>query len=93
MTEPGGFPFPRCIHFRDGKKAVAHARKACELSQWKDAYALQILAAAYAEVGRFKDAVNWQKKALEVAEFEKEQGEAARERLKLYERDRPYRDN
>ena len=39
---------------RDGKQAVLVATRTCELTQWKNANDLDTLAAAYAEVGRFR---------------------------------------
>ncbi len=52
--------------FRDGAKAVIDATKCCELTDWKDASVLSSLAAAYAELGDFDRAVEWQKKAIEL---------------------------
>ena len=49
--------------FRDGKKAVEAAAKACELSAWKHADHLATLAAAHAEAGDFDSAVEWQARA------------------------------
>jgi len=50
--------------FRNGKKAVELALKACELSDWRKAEYLDTLAAGYARVGDFDKAVMWQEKAL-----------------------------
>jgi len=77
---------------RDGKKAVEHATKACELSEWKNLGKLDTLAAAKAESGDFKDAVKWQKKALDLGYDGNKEAEKARQRLKLYEEGQPYRD-
>src|SRR5207248_7207072 len=45
---------------RNGAKAVEHATRACGLSGHKEAIHLDTLAAAYAESGKFKEAVEWQ---------------------------------
>ena len=77
---------------RDGKKAVEHATKACELTGWKQPIYLDTLAAAHAEAGDFDKAVEHQTKALSFPEFMKQHGAAARHRLELYTRKTPYRD-
>jgi hypothetical protein len=51
------------------------------------------LAAAYAEVGNFEEAVRLQRRALEFASYEKQYGEAGRFQLKLYEDRKPFREN
>jgi tetratricopeptide (TPR) repeat protein len=78
---------------RDGQKAVEYATKACQLTAWKDPFCLGTLAAANAEVGKFDDAVGWQKKALEFPQaYGTEALAKARARLTLYEGRQPYRE-
>jgi tetratricopeptide (TPR) repeat protein len=43
--------------FRNGKAAVEAARRACDLTQWKDYDLINTLAAAYAEAGDFDRAI------------------------------------
>jgi tetratricopeptide (TPR) repeat protein len=76
--------------FRDGRRAVESATRACELTQWNDASALDTLAAANAEAGNFDAAVKWQITAnhLHADPEEKQKGEG---RLELYRRKKPYR--
>src|SRR5262249_13886640 len=44
---------------RNGASALEHAQDACQLTDYKDAVSLDTLAAAYAECGKFKEAVDW----------------------------------
>jgi tetratricopeptide (TPR) repeat protein len=74
--------------FRDGKRAVELALKACELSGWENPGYLDTLAAAYARVGDFRNAVKWQEKAMESSEMAKQAG--VQERLKLYKEGKPW---
>ncbi len=56
--------------YRDGVRAVELARRACELTHWQDANILDTLASAYAECGRFEEALTWANKSLELAPAE-----------------------
>jgi tetratricopeptide (TPR) repeat protein len=79
---------------RDGEKAVEYATKACELTTWENGGYVDTLAAAYAEVGDFTEAVKWQKNAIEL--FSDEVSEDIRNglesRLRLYEAGKSYQE-
>ena len=78
---------------RDGIEAVTIAEGVCRASNYKDHATLATLAAAYAEAGRFADAVRTNERAMEIA-GEKGQGrivEQLRERHGLYLANRPFR--
>jgi Flp pilus assembly protein TadD len=80
--------------FRDGEQAVRLAARAAELTRPLDASALDTLAAAYAEAGRFSEAIETARKAVSLAELS---GEAPliqdiRGRLELYEKQQPFRE-
>jgi tetratricopeptide (TPR) repeat protein len=75
---------------RDGKKAKDLAQKACELTHYNAHGCLNSLAAAaYAECGDFEKAVEYQKKAIELADDQakKEYGK----RLSSYQANKPWR--
>ena len=80
-------PEPR---FRDGKKAVGFATRACELTKWKDPLSLNALAAAQAEAGEFVAAISSQKRALELLTDGRQKADY-RFRLALYQAKKPYR--
>jgi len=72
-------------------KAVKHATKACELSKWQEPAHLESLAAAYAECGKFEEAVKWQKKAIQLGYKDETLDDFARRRLELYKKRTPCR--
>jgi tetratricopeptide (TPR) repeat protein len=50
--------------YRDGSQAISEAIKACELLDWNEWYALDVLAAAYAEHDEFDEAIRYANEAL-----------------------------
>jgi tetratricopeptide (TPR) repeat protein len=76
--------------YRNGKQAVETAKKACELTEYKDAMIIDTLAAASAETGDFDSAVKWQTKAIESITDDKDRDDF-RARLALYQQKKPYR--
>jgi tetratricopeptide (TPR) repeat protein len=77
---------------RDGNKAVALAEQAGLLSGGESPQILDTLAAAYAEAGRYPEAVETAKRALNLgtAQNNPPLAEAIQNRLKLYETNVPY---
>ncbi len=81
--------------YRDGKKAVGHAKRQVEVNAaWWGSY--DTLAAAYAETGEFELAVADQRKAVEMLKADKsadkDELKKAEARLELYRAKKPYRD-
>jgi tetratricopeptide (TPR) repeat protein len=70
--------------YRDGKRAIQLAIRACQLTGWKSPNCLDTLAAAYAEAGDFDAAVQWQRRAIEALKDEGKK-EGYRSRLVLYQ--------
>jgi tetratricopeptide (TPR) repeat protein len=78
---------------RNGPEAVSLAEKCCRNAEFKDPGTLDILAAAYAECGRFDDAVAAQQRAIRLMSSipGHEKTAELQARLKLYQARRPYR--
>ena len=78
---------------RDGAEAVRLAEEACRLTGGKEARFFGTLDAAYAEAGRFEEAVNAATKARDLATAAGQPGiaQAAEERMALYRTKQPYR--
>jgi tetratricopeptide (TPR) repeat protein len=81
-------PDPR---LRDGPRAVALAEQACRLTGGRDHTCLDALSAAYAEVGRFDEAVRAARQAASAADAAgaAEQAAVIRRRLPILEAHRP----
>lgn len=80
---------------RDGKRAVELALKACELTEYKEAYILSTLASGYAESGDFEKAVKWSSKAVEMATknpSRDDQVEDLKKELSSYKMKKPWRE-
>jgi tetratricopeptide (TPR) repeat protein len=77
---------------RNGAEAVRLAEQACRLTNFREARMLGALAAAYAEAGRFSDAVSTAQKAIELARAAGDVQFAGmnEQLLRLYQAGRPY---
>jgi tetratricopeptide (TPR) repeat protein len=76
---------------RDGQQALLNARRACDLTGWKNPLTLSVLAGAYAETHDFAEAVNWQEKSMEIEMDSGTLEPTAQKKLDLYEHHRPFR--
>ena len=79
---------------RHGAEAVRLAERACELTHYGEPLFIGTLAAAYAEAGRFPEAVTTEEKAEQLATAAGLTAVAAKERelLELYRAGKPYRE-
>ena len=77
---------------RNGAEAVRLAERACELTQYGEPLYLETVAAAYAEAGRFPEAVTTAEKAEQLATAAGLTAVAAKDRelLELYRAGKPY---
>jgi Flp pilus assembly protein TadD len=77
---------------RDGTNAVILAERACALTRETNVWMLSTLAAAYAEAGRFSEAIRTQEKTCSVGTLQHpDKAESFRQRLDLYRAQKPYR--
>lgn len=79
--------------FRNGEDAVRLAERLCNITQYNDPLALDVLSAAYAETGKFGKAVLTAKNAQKIASDQgmKQLSLRLKNRLRLYQAGRPYR--
>ena len=82
------------VRLRDGAQAVAMAELANRAKEGKDPNVLSTLAAAYAEAGRFAEALVTAKRALELSDANSNGTliEERRQQVKCYQADKPFRD-
>lgn len=78
---------------RNGKEALELALKACEVTEYKEAYILSTLAAAYAETGDFENARQWSTKAVEAGRKEDyDKIDQLEKELEAYKENKPWRE-
>jgi tetratricopeptide (TPR) repeat protein len=79
---------------RNGAEAVRLAERACALTRRREAGFLDTLSAAYAEAGRFAEAIKTaqEERAVGLAAKDNEAVEAAAQKLELYQAGKPYRE-
>ena len=78
---------------RNGKEAIRLAEQVCQAGAYRSPQALRVLAAAYAEEGRYEEAVHYAQRALRLS-TEGGMNELANQieaQLKLYRSHQPYR--
>jgi tetratricopeptide (TPR) repeat protein len=75
---------------RNGKRALELAKVAADVTEYKLAYILSTLAAAYAESGDLPSAIKWSTKAVELSD--KEHAEALKKELESYKAGKPWRE-
>lgn len=79
---------------RDGARAVQLAQEACKRTNYRDPILLDAMAAAYAETGRFQEAIQIGRTAIEITRQQKQEQQLhlLRNRLQLYQSGQPYRE-
>ena len=77
---------------RDGNEAVRLAEHACQLSAYRKTIMVGTLAAAYAEAGRFSEAVSTAGKSIALAQAggERQLAERNQQLLELYQAGKPF---
>jgi tetratricopeptide (TPR) repeat protein len=76
---------------RNGREAIRYANQACELTKWSDAGIIDTLAAAYAEVGDFDNAIKYLTDALAKPEQTAGEWKHLEQHLVAFKRREPWR--
>jgi len=79
---------------RNGKRAIQLSVRACEATKYQKPHILSTLAASYAEVGDFKNAIKWSTKAVEMEKKLKIKNISAQlqKELDSYRKKKPWRE-
>jgi len=77
--------------FRDGNQAIADAKLACKLTNWKDATSIDGLAMAYAEIGDFDSAMRYEEQAIGLADPSNLELKRCQRHLALFKQRQPVR--
>jgi Sel1 repeat-containing protein len=77
---------------RNGREAIRHATKACELSYWQEWKYIDTLAAASAETNDFKRAIEYQQQAMALKGIDDATRKKMEEHLALYRKREPFRE-
>ena len=75
---------------RDAERALELAKRACEVTQYKEAHILSTLAAAFAEKGNFTEAVRWSEEAVKLGNPAVD--DQLKAELKSYREGKPWRE-
>ncbi|MDH5181661.1 MAG: tetratricopeptide repeat protein [Gammaproteobacteria bacterium] len=76
--------------YHNGRLAVQHAKRACEISRYKDISHIDTLAASYARNGEFDKAIKWEQKAIDMLVSNKDMQTSLAKRLELYRKNKAY---
>jgi tetratricopeptide (TPR) repeat protein len=77
---------------RNGEKALECLRAGNDLAKTRTPKLAEIAAAVHAELGNFDRALRFQQEAVEDAHYVRLYGDVVRQRLELYRKQQPYRD-
>ncbi|MBL8864253.1 MAG: tetratricopeptide repeat protein, partial [Planctomycetia bacterium] len=78
------------VEFRDGKRAIELATRACEASRWNEPNFIDTLAVAHAAAGDFAKAIELQNRALNLPNIEMRGGPQMRKQRELFQQGQPY---
>jgi serine/threonine-protein kinase len=76
--------------FRNGRSAIDDAKKACNMTKWKEAGPIDTLAAACAETGDFDSALRYEQQAMNAPDAN-EISRTLQEHLSMFKQHRPIR--